>query len=94
MSAGHSLSVLPSNLKFVERSEMRKSLLEHLVGTPRTPSELASIERKHVSHVSRALSELRSHGLVEYSDAGSRERYYKATPQGYAAYITLLFSTR
>jgi DNA-binding transcriptional ArsR family regulator len=84
----------PSNLKFVERSELRKSLLSLLVGPPKTPSELAVLQSKHVSHVSRALTELRGRGLVEYSEQGSRERYYRATRQGYVAYIALLRASR
>lgn len=69
---------------------MRKTLLSLLIITPKTPSELASIGSKHVSHVSRALAELMSRGLVEYSDKGSRERYYRATKDGYVAYVALL----
>lgn len=87
-------AVLPSKLKFIERSEIRKSLLSHLVGAPKTTSELASMESKHVSHISRALAELRSRGLVEYSDMGSRERYYTATKQGFAAYAALMRAAR
>ena len=83
-----------SNLRFVERSELRKTLLSLLVGSPKTPSELANIQSKHVSHVSRALTELRTRGLVEFSDQGSRERYYRATREGYMAYVTLLRAAR
>jgi DNA-binding transcriptional ArsR family regulator len=84
----------PSNLDFLERSETRKTLLSHLVGSSRTPSELASIEKKHVSHVSRALAELRSRGLVEYSESGSRERYYRVTKEGYVAFAALMSRAR
>jgi len=45
------------------------------------------MENKHVSHVSRALSELRVRGLVEPLNSESRERYYKVTLQGYAIYL-------
>ncbi len=73
---------------FVASSEMRKKLLLHLTRGPHTPSELASLESKHVSHVSRALKELRARGLVESSHSESRTRYYKATSQGNAiAYV-------
>jgi DNA-binding transcriptional regulator GbsR (MarR family) len=47
-----------------------------------TPTELASIEKKHVSHVSRALAELRAEGLVEPIWTSSREKYYRATARG------------
>ena len=73
---------------------MRKAVLTLLVGSPKTPSELAFMGSKHVSHVSRALTELRTRGLVEYSDQGSRERYYKATKEGYMAYAALLRASR
>lgn len=73
---------------------MRKAVLSLLVGAPKTPSELATLGSKHVSHVSRALTELRVRGLVEYSDEGSRERYYKATEQGFLAYTALLRASR
>ena len=88
------MSTPPPSLKFVERSELRKTLLSLLVGAPKTPSELASMQSKHVSHVSRALTELRARGLVEYSDVGSRERYYRATREGYIAYAALLRAAR
>ena len=57
---------------------------------PMTPTELASIERKHVSHVSRALAELKAQGLVEPVFHQSRERYYRATHNGLSLYATLL----
>ncbi len=75
---------------FVSGSEVRSKLLEHLVNGPMTPTELASLEGKHVSHVSRALSELRDRGLVEQTSTQSRERYYRATGQGMSIYLTLL----
>ena len=58
-------------------------LLYHLVGSPKTPTELAALERKHLSEVSRTLRSMRDSGLVEYVNTGSRERYYRATEEGY-----------
>jgi DNA-binding transcriptional ArsR family regulator len=58
-------------------------LLYHLVIGPRTPTELALLENKHLSDISRGLRRLRKEGLVEYHNSGSRERYYKATVEGY-----------
>ncbi len=69
-------------------------LLIDLFNGPRTPTELASIERKHLSQVSRALSELRKHGLVEVTPSGSRERYYRPTPDGYYMINEILRLTR
>jgi len=67
---------------FVSSSEVRSKVLLDLSKGPMTPTELASIERKHVSHVSRALAELRAEGLVEPVWTSSRERYYRATNRG------------
>jgi DNA-binding transcriptional regulator GbsR (MarR family) len=67
---------------FVSRSEVRSKVLIHLSRGPMTPTELASIEKKHVSHVSRALAELRAEGLVEPIWTSSREKYYRATNRG------------
>lgn len=54
-----------------------------MVDSPKTPTELASLENKHLSDVSRMLKKLRDDGLVVYRDSGSRERYYIATVEGY-----------
>jgi len=70
-------------VSFVSRSEVRSHVLEDIVRGPRTPSELASIENKHVSHVSRALAELRAQGLVEPVSGERRQRHYRATDLGY-----------
>lgn len=67
---------------FVERSGVRAKVLGDLSKGPKTPSELAHIENEHLSHVSRALSELRAQGLVESSPRKSRERYYRTTQRG------------
>jgi DNA-binding MarR family transcriptional regulator len=61
---------------------------------PKSPSQLASIEKKHVSHVSRALAEMKSRGLVEYWRTDSRERYYRVTTQGYFVYGLVARMTR
>lgn len=65
------------------RGPFRLKLLYHLVIRPRTPTELASIENKHLSDVSRGLSKLRAEGLVEYERTRTRERYYRPTQEGY-----------
>ena len=78
-----SLNGIGRVVSFVSRSEVRSQVLEDIVRTPRTPSELASIENKHVSHVSRALTELRMEGLVEPVYSNSRQRYYRATDRGF-----------
>ncbi len=74
----------PAVVTFVESSTVRSKLLQRLAARPHTPTELASMESKHISHVGRALVELRDWGLVSASESGSREHYYKITTQGYA----------
>lgn len=66
----------------------RLRLLYDLAVRPRTPTELAFIEEKHLSDVSRGLSKLRKDGLVEYVRIGARERCYKATQEGYTTLYT------
>lgn len=61
----------------------RLKLLYHLVLRPRTPTELASLENKHLSDISRGLRRLRRDGLVEYEKSKARERYYRPTQEGY-----------
>ncbi len=80
--------------KAVSGSEVRTKLLGHLTKAPMTPTELASIENKHVSHVSRALAELKAQGLVEPVFQESREKYYKATHNGLSLYITILSASK
>lgn len=74
---------------FVSKSEVRSKILAHLSRRPMTPTELASIENKHASHVSRALAELCAKGLVEPISTSSRKRYYRATNRGLT--LTLQF---
>jgi len=69
-------------------------LLIDLFNGPRTPTELATIEKKHLSQISRTLRELRNHGLVEVTTTGSRERYYKPTANGYSVINEMLRLTR
>ncbi len=61
-----------------------------LVRSPKTPTELASLEKKHLSDVSRTLRTLRDGGLVEYTETSSRQRYYRVTAEGYALLIRTL----
>jgi len=81
---------LTRSAAFVSSSSVRSKLLEQLITGPKTPTELATMEGKHVSHVSRALAELRERGLVEQLSSASRERYYRATSQGMVAYTAML----
>lgn len=74
---------------YVSGSVIRWKLLERLAERSRTPTELALIEKKHVSHVSRALSDLKARGLVEAMESNSRQKYYRATYEGLALYYSL-----
>jgi DNA-binding transcriptional ArsR family regulator len=75
--------------QFIDGSSVRRHILERLASGPMTPTELASLEKKHVSHVSRALREMTDHGIVEPMSGHSRERYYQLTTPGYLAYAAL-----
>jgi predicted transcriptional regulator len=75
--------------EFVMNSTVRLGLLRNLITGPKSPSQLATIEKRHVSHVSRALSELRSRGIVEQMPGASRETLYRLTTQGYVVYTAL-----
>ncbi|MDG7011382.1 MAG: hypothetical protein JRN57_04610 [Nitrososphaerota archaeon] len=74
MAVGDGLSV---------KGPFRFRLLYHLIGRSRTPTELALLENKHLSDISRGLGVLRKEGLVRYESSGARERYYELTQEGY-----------
>ena len=67
---------------FVTRSDVRVEVLGDLSKGPKTPTELASLHSEHVSHVCRALAELRAQGLVETALKSSNRKYYKVTQIG------------
>lgn len=75
---------------FVARSEVRVEILEALSKGPKTPTELASLHSEHVSHVSRALAELRAQGLVEPTSVSSHRKPYKATQRGMELSLSLM----
>jgi len=74
---------------FVSGSTLRSSVLELLSKMPVTPTEVAKIENKHVSHICRTIRELEEVGLVEVFASQSRQRYYKATLSGYKLWASL-----
>ena len=79
---------------FVARSEVRAEILEDLSKGPKTPTELASLHSEHVSHVSRALAELRAQGLVEPAGESPHRRPYKATRRGLELSMMLLHAIK
>ena len=76
---------------YVSRSTVRSKILEHLFQKgPTTPTELASIDSEHLSHVSRALSELKAQGLVRpIALPTSRQKYYETTRKGIELYSSI-----
>lgn len=70
------------------KSRMRSKVLGHLAKAPMTVTELAYAEDKHLSHVSRAISELRAQGLIEPVLELGGERKYRATEEGLALYLS------
>ncbi len=75
--------------EYVSSSKVRLGLLVSLITGPKSTSQLATIENKHVSHISRALTELKARGIVEPMPRGSRETFYRLTTQGYVVYTVL-----
>lgn len=74
---------------FVSQSGMRARVLTILSGTTCTPTEIAKLENKHISHVCRTIRELEAQGLVEVAWSEPRERHYRTTKFGYALVLAL-----
>jgi len=83
-----------SAIDFVSQSPMRAAVLSVLSGSTRTPTEIARLENKHISHVCRTIKELEAQGLVEVAWSASRERHYRTTRSGYALVLTLSQRTK
>ena len=73
-------------------SALKYKVLEDLSIKPMTTTELAAKERKHASHVSRAISELRAQRLIAEADRNrsKRNKQYRATEEGMRLCIFLL----
>lgn len=78
-------------VSFVLASTYRETILERLMTGPATPSQLATETGHSISHVSRALSELREEELVELlvSDDRKKGRVYGITEQGNEIWETI-----
>lgn len=76
---------------FVLASTYRETVLGRLVAGPATPSQLATETNHSISHISRALSELREHDFVELlvSDDRKKGRVYGCTEQGSEIWETI-----
>jgi predicted transcriptional regulator len=70
-------------VRFVLGSDLRLKILHRLAGEAQTPTAIASFYDKHVSHVSRALRELRTRRLVScVTPDNHKNRYYTVTQRG------------
>lgn len=71
---------------FVISSDYRVSVLGRLADGPATPSQIAEYADIGIAHVSRALKDLREHGLVELLVPEDRKkgRVYGITSDGTA----------
>lgn len=78
-------------VSFVVASTYRTTVLERLMDGPATPSMIADDTEMSMSHVSRALTELREHGLVELLVAENRKkgRVYGLTEHGTDVWETI-----
>lgn len=77
---------------FVHSSRYRESVLRSLGSRPKFPHELAEETRIRIFHVSRALRELASAGLVRCVTSGRdrRGRLYQLTDSGSALFFGIL----
>jgi len=71
-------------VSFVTRSTYRQTALEGLADGPALPSELEERSGTDMSHISRALGELRERDLVELlvSEDTRKGRFYGLTEEG------------
>lgn len=69
---------------FVTASSYRRHVVQALSAGERTPTELADVTPVEITHVSRALSELREKDLVELRvpESQQKSRYYGLTDKG------------
>lgn len=72
-----------ATLSFVLRASKRRSILHMLEKEKLAPSQLMKRTGMYESHVSRALKELESSGLIECENPKERRfRFYKITDLG------------
>ncbi|WP_456237578.1 ArsR family transcriptional regulator [Halocatena halophila] len=78
-------------VSFVLASTYREDVLRNLVSGPSTPSQIASETDHSMSHISRALSELRDHELIELlvSEDRRKDRVYGSTEMGAEIWNTI-----
>lgn len=67
---------------YILGSRYRKIVIAELEEGPTTPTGIAERHDVHLSHISRALSELHDRGIVESHSDGSRTKLYAVTDLG------------
>lgn len=79
------------DVSFVISSQYRIATLDRLAEGPATPSRIAEETDLSVAHVSRALQELKEHGLVELlvSEDRKKGRVYGVTEDGENVWETI-----
>lgn len=78
-------------ISYVISSEYRIEVLEQLAEGPSTPSKISSETDNSIAHVSRALGDLREHGMVELlvSEERTKGRVYGTTEAGETVWKTI-----
>ncbi len=79
------------DVSIVISSTSRTDVLDRLATGPATPSQLAADTEQDIAYISRALSELREHALVELlvSDERQKGRVYGITERGTDVWETI-----
>jgi predicted transcriptional regulator len=88
------MSITINSIEFVSRSDVRVRVLAILSGATHTPTEIAKLENKHISHVCRTIRELKDQGLVEVAWSESGETHYRTTRTGHELVLTLSQHTK
>lgn len=70
-------------ISYVEISQYRKKVMKSLEGTVKIPTVIANDSRIRTNHISKVLSELKAHELVECINPEVRKgRLYRLTDKG------------
>lgn len=76
---------------FVQNSTYRLTVIDQLDARPSTPSDIAEQTAVDIAHISRALQDLREHGVAELlvPEDRKRGRIYGLTDHGEAVHARL-----
>lgn len=69
---------------YIVSSKYRVMVIKHLQSNPKTPTQISRSEKTQISHISRALQQLREKDLVELlvSEEQKKGRIYSTTGKG------------